>query len=89
MMAIEVHLKGIMAGRAFRPVVSGAGQTFGELLADLERQYPGIAYDVYTKAFERIRDNIYVYVDDLRVQSMDHPLTDGCVVTIGRHISGG
>ncbi len=71
--------------------VTASGQTVQELLADLERQYPGFK--------ERLCDpqgrlrrfvNIYVNEEDIRfLKQEDTPLKDGDEVSIIPAIAGG
>jgi len=71
--------------------VAAAGATVAELIADLEKNYPGIK--------ERICDadggvrrfvNIFVREEDIRfLQNLDTPVKDGDEVSIVPAIAGG
>jgi MoaD family protein len=71
--------------------VSATGSTVAELIADLEKSYPGIK--------ERICDadggvrrfvNIFVREEDIRfLQNLDTPVKDGDEVSIVPAIAGG
>jgi MoaD family protein len=71
--------------------VTASGKNIGELIADLEKRYPGIK--------ERICDdsgavrrfvNIFIKDEDIRfLQNLDTPVKDGDEVSIVPAIAGG
>jgi len=71
--------------------VAGAGQTVKEVLADLERQYPGLRERIYDDSGKLRRFvNVYVNDEDIRfLQSEDTPLQEGDLVSIIPAIAGG
>lgn len=91
-MAIAVRLPSMLLQRSGGTMeVQGEGATVGELLADLERRFPGIterltAADGDLHAFV----NIYRNDEDIRyLGKLSTPLQDGDVVSILPAISGG
>jgi len=88
-MLITVTLEGDLAYRAGATTVFGNGRTFGDLLDDLDRQYPGFRTDVYSPSKERIRDNIFIYAGERRISDLHHPLLDGEKVDISVFVVGG
>jgi molybdopterin converting factor small subunit len=71
--------------------VLAGGATVAELLADLERSYPGIKERICTAdgAVQRFV-NIFVRDEDIRfLQNLDTPVRDGDEVSIVPAIAGG
>jgi sulfur-carrier protein len=71
--------------------VTAAGKTVGELLVDLERQYPGIKERLCDES-GRLRRfvNVYVNEEDIRfLQNESTPVHDGSEVSIIPAIAGG
>lgn len=71
--------------------VSAAGATVGELVADLDRRYPGIR-DRICDADGNVRRfvNIYVNGDDIRfLSNLETPLREDDEVSIVPAIAGG
>lgn len=85
---IPTPLRSVTSGRA---EVSADGSTVAELLADLERQFPGIG--------ERLRDetgairrfvNVYVGDEDIRfLDGLATPVSEGSQVSIIPAVAGG
>jgi MoaD family protein len=89
---VEVRLPTVLRSHAGgKSTVSAEGATIGEVLADLVRNYPGMAGQVLTEdgALHRFV-NVYVDDDDVRyLQQLDTKVTDGDTVTILPAVAGG
>lgn len=71
--------------------VSAEGATLREVLADLERQHPGIGERLLDEHGE-LRRFVNVFVDDEDVrfqQGLDTPVPDGTTVSIIPAVAGG
>lgn len=71
-----------------RSCVEANGATLGALLADLERQYPGIRFRMVDEQ-ERIRRHVRVFVDGEEVFELERPLRADDEVVIVQALSGG
>jgi molybdopterin converting factor small subunit len=71
--------------------VTADGATIGEVLADLERQFPGIAGQVLTEDGSLHRFvNVYLQDDDVRyLDKLDTKVSDGDTVSILPAVAGG
>jgi sulfur-carrier protein len=71
--------------------VQAAGKNIGELIADLEKNYPGIKERICDEAGAVRRFvNIFVKDEDIRfLQNLDTPVKDGDEVSIVPAIAGG
>jgi molybdopterin converting factor small subunit len=91
-MSINVRIPTILrtytAGRA---EVSAEGATLGEVIADLEKQYTGIAARILDDQGQLRRFvNVYVNDDDVRFeQGLDTATPDGAGVSIIPAVAGG
>jgi molybdopterin synthase sulfur carrier subunit len=72
-------------------VVTSAGSTIGELLANLDRDYPGLKSGLFDDAGElRQFVNVYVNDEDIRyLGRLDAPLAAGDTVSILPAVAGG
>ncbi len=68
--------------------VQAAGATLGELIADLDRRYPGIRFRMVNEQ-DRIRTHMRIFVNQEIVGDLDYPLREGDVVRIIGALSGG
>lgn len=68
--------------------VEGTGTTLSELLADLDRQYPGLRFRVVDEQ-DHLRGHIRFFVNDEQVFDMSHPLRPTDSVQIVQALSGG
>lgn len=68
--------------------VEASGATLSELLADLDRQYPGIRFRV-TDEQDRLRANLRFFVNGRQVFALTHPLAPSDEVIIVAALSGG
>ena len=71
--------------------VEGSGSTLGELLADVESRYPGLARGVLGDDGGLHRFvNVYVNDEDVRyLSALDTPVKEGDVVSILPAVAGG
>jgi molybdopterin converting factor small subunit len=65
-----------------------SGATVAVLLADLERQYPGIRFRMIDEQ-DRIRPHIRIFVNGQQVGGLSHPLRAADEVVIVQALSGG
>jgi len=73
---------------AHRREVEGQGATLAELLADLDRAYPGIRFRIIDEQ-ERIRPHIKIFVNREQARSIALRLTDADEVLVIAALSGG
>jgi sulfur-carrier protein len=82
---IASPLRSYTAGAA---VVQATGATVAELLADLERRYPGIRFRMIDEQ-DRIRPHIRLYAGQREVRSLGEPLAGERVLHLICALSGG
>jgi molybdopterin converting factor small subunit len=68
--------------------VEAAGSTLDELLADLDRQYPGIRFRMIDEQ-DRMRAHMRFFVNGAQVFEMTHALHASDAVQIVQALSGG
>lgn len=68
--------------------VSAEGATVAEVLADLDRQFPGIRFRVVDEQ-GRLRKHMKVFVNEDVVRDLATPLTPTDEVTLMQALSGG
>lgn len=68
--------------------VQASGSTLGELLADLDRRYPGIRFRMIDEQ-DRVRPHMMIYVRGERTRDMATPLAENEEVVIMQALSGG
>ena len=68
--------------------VEAAGSTLDELLADLDRQYPGIRFRMIDEQ-DRMRAHMRFFINGAQVFDMDHVLRASDAVQIVQALSGG
>jgi molybdopterin converting factor small subunit len=68
--------------------VTAAGDTVGELLADLDRQFPGLAFRMVDEQ-RRMRPHMVVFLGPDRCRDLDAPLAGVDEVVIMQALSGG
>jgi molybdopterin converting factor small subunit len=71
-----------------RRAVDAAGRTLAELLADLERQYPGLRFRVVDEQ-ERMRSHMRFFVNGRQVFELAHGLHPTDTVHLVQALSGG
>jgi molybdopterin synthase sulfur carrier subunit len=73
---------------AQRHEVEAAGATVSELLADLERQFPGIRFRMVDEQ-DRLRPHMRIFVNRRETRRLDAALAGGDEVHIFQALSGG
>ena len=68
--------------------VEAAGATLGEILADLDRQFPGLRFRMVDEQ-DRLRPNMRVFVNGLATFDLALPLQASDDVAIVQALSGG
>ncbi len=69
-------------------VVDAHGASVAEVLADLDRRYPGLRFRVVDEQ-GRLRQHMNVFVNQDRTRDLDTPLQDGDELTLMQALSGG
>ncbi len=82
---IPTPLRSYTAGQAN---VQAEGATLGDLLVDLDRQYPGIRFRIVDEQ-EKIRTHILIFSNQSRVEDLSSRLNASDPVRIIPAISGG
>jgi molybdopterin converting factor small subunit len=70
------------------PEVEAAGATVRELLADLDRRFPGIRFRMIDEQ-DAIRQHVRIFVNRERATGLDEPLSASDEVQILQALSGG
>ena len=68
--------------------VEADGATLAELLADLDRRFPGIRFRMIDEQ-DRVRTHMRVFVNRAQVDDLATPLRDGDEVHVFQALSGG
>ena len=71
-----------------RGEVEANGATLGELLADLDRRFPGIRFRMIDEQ-NRIRQHIRLFVNTAAVEALSAPVANGDTVHLICALSGG
>ena len=71
-----------------RREVEADGATLAELLADLDRRYPGLRFRVIDEQ-DAIRPHIKIFVNRLQARDLDRALAPGDEVLLVAALSGG
>ncbi len=71
-----------------RREVDADGATLGEVLADLERRYPGIRFRMIDEQYA-IRRHIRIFVNGAQVHALDFALAVSDEIFIVQALSGG
>jgi molybdopterin synthase sulfur carrier subunit len=71
-----------------KSMADASGPTLAEVLADLERQYPGIRFRMVDEQ-DRIRRHIRIFVDGVQARDLAQPLDGAREVIIVQALSGG
>ncbi|MEO8157568.1 MAG: MoaD/ThiS family protein [Betaproteobacteria bacterium] len=85
---MKVHIPGALRSYTERSETEAGGTTLGALLADLERQYPGIRFRMVDEQ-DRIRRHIRIFVNGDQVFALAHALDANDEVVIVQALSGG
>jgi molybdopterin converting factor small subunit len=68
--------------------VEASGATMGELLADLERRFPGFRFRIIDEQ-DRMRAHMRFFINGEQVFDLNHPLRSTDDVQIVQALSGG
>jgi molybdopterin converting factor small subunit len=68
--------------------VVAAGATLGEVLQDLDRQYPGLRFRMVDEQ-DHVRPHMRVFVNGTQVTDLKRPLGPDATVHIVQALSGG
>jgi sulfur-carrier protein len=68
--------------------IGARGGTLGELLSDMDRQYPGIRFRIIDEQ-DRVRPHIRIFLNGEQVFALDRGLEGHNVVQIIQALSGG
>jgi sulfur-carrier protein len=71
-----------------RKLVSAEGDTLGDVLLDLDRQFPGLRFRVVDEQ-GRVRQHVNIWIDGERVRDLAAPLDGVDEVVIMQALSGG
>ena len=71
-----------------RTVVDAAGETVGQVLADLDRQFPGVRFRMVDEQGQ-VRKHMKIFVNDEATRDLDAEVTEADDVTIVQALSGG
>ncbi len=82
---LSSHVRSYTGGEAH---VEAEGGTLGELMADLERRYPGIRFRVIDEQ-DRIRAHMNFFVGGVLARDLSYPIRPGDEVFILGALSGG
>lgn len=86
---MKVHLSShVQSYTGGRPQVEADGGTLLEVMAELERRYPGIRFRVIDEQ-DRIRPHMNFFVGGVLVRDLHHPIRPGEEVHILGALSGG
>jgi sulfur-carrier protein len=91
-MAVEVRLPNILRSHAGgQATVKADGETIGQVLGALVKEYPGMSGQLITESGEMHRFvNVYVNDDDVRyMDKLDTKVADGDTVSILPAVAGG
>lgn len=89
-MAIEVKVTSVLQKITGAKVVRGEGATVGDLLANLDGQYPGFRNQIMQDGALHRFVNIYLNDEDIRyLQQLNTPLKEGDSIAILPALAGG
>ncbi len=88
-MSVEVHVSTHLHSYTHgESVVEAKGSTLAEVMADLDRRFPGLRFRVIDEQ-DRIRPHMNFFVSGEQVRDLAHPLAPGTEVMILGSLSGG
>jgi sulfur-carrier protein len=90
-LSVEVKLTSVLQRVVGSKSVQTEGKTVGELLENMNRQYPGFKEQIITADGGLHRFvNIYINDEDIRfLQSLDTPVQEGDILSILPALAGG
>ena len=85
---MKVLIPGPLLSYTNKSEVEATGATITELLADLDRQYPGLRFRVIDEQ-DKMRAHMRFFVNGEQIFDMAHPLRPSDAVQIVQALSGG
>ena len=85
---MKVLIPGALRSYTEKGETEAGGATLAAVLADLERQYPGIRFRMIDEQ-DRIRRHIRIFVNGGQVRELSQPLNATDEVVIVQALSGG
>ena len=85
---MKVVIPGPLLSYTNKSEVEATGATITELLADLDRQYPGLRFRVIDEQ-DKMRAHMRFFVNGEQIFDMAHPLRPSDAVQIVQALSGG
>lgn len=85
---MKVLIPGLLRSYTREPKVEAAGATLAELLADLDRRYPGLRFRVIDEQ-DRIRPHVRFFVNGAQVFDLTMPIRPEDELQIVQALSGG
>jgi len=85
---MKVHIPSALRSYTEQGEAEAGGDTLASVLADLERQYPGIRFRMIDEQ-DRIRRHIRIFVNGGQVRDLSHALGTTDEVVIVQALSGG
>ena len=85
---MKVYIPSPLLAYTGRREVSATGGTLAELLADLERQYPGLRFRVVDEQ-GHLRRHMRFFVNGRQVFELGHALAPGDTLHLVQALSGG
>jgi molybdopterin synthase sulfur carrier subunit len=85
---MKVLIPGPLLSYTKKREVEAAGATITELLADLDRQYPGFRFRVIDEQ-DRMRAHVRFFINGEQLFDMTHPLRPTDELQIVQALSGG
>lgn len=85
---MQVLIPGALLSYTKTNKVKAHGATLTELLADLDRQYPGLRFRIINEQ-EQIRPHMRCFVNNEQVFDLNHALQPGDDVCLVQALSGG
>lgn len=82
---VSSHVRSYTGGQG---EIAAEGRTLAELMADLDRRYPGLRFRVIDEQ-DRIRQHMNFFVAGELVRTLAHPIAPGDEVHILGALSGG
>ena len=91
-MAVKVRVPAPLQKMTGAPEIQGTGATVGEVIASLEKSYPGVGSKLCDPATGKVRRYLNVFVNDQDVRFLQGeatPVKDGDEMSIVPAIAGG
>ena len=85
---MKVLIPGPLLSYTKKSEIDADGATIAELVADLDRRYPGLRFRVIDEQ-DRMRAHIRFFINGEQVFDMNSPLSPGDSVQIVQALSGG